>query len=101
MVGIEPTWNAGEADDAVSTPGSGRAPGGRAWQPTPVSWPGESMDRGAWWPTVPGVTKSRTQLKRLGMRACTHMYTVSLFHPSVVTDVELFPVIYSSLYFQV
>ena len=29
---------------------------------TPVFLPGESMDRGAWWATVHGITKSRTQL---------------------------------------
>ena len=29
------------------------------------------MDRGAWWATVHGVTKGRTQLKRLS----THTYT--------------------------
>ena len=30
------------------------------------------MDRGAWWATVHGVTKSRTQLKRLSIHiACT------------------------------
>ena len=30
--------------------------------PTPVLLPGKSMDRGAWWAAVYGVTKSRTQL---------------------------------------
>ena len=34
----------------------------RAWQPTPVFLPGESVDGGAWWATVHGVSKSRTQL---------------------------------------
>ena len=29
------------------------------------------MDRGAWWATVHGVTKSRTRLKRLSMHALT------------------------------
>ena len=28
------------------------------------------MDGGAWWATVRGVAQSRTQLKRLSMRAC-------------------------------
>ena len=32
---------------------------GRAWQPTPVFLPGESMDRGAWWATVHGVKRVR------------------------------------------
>ena len=30
------------------------------------------MDRGAWWATVPGVTKSQTRLKQLG----THTWTL-------------------------
>ena len=29
-----------------------------------------SVDRGAWWAAVHGVTKSRTQLKRLSMHTC-------------------------------
>jgi len=32
----------------------------RKWQPTPVFLPGKSLDRGAWWATVHGVTKSWT-----------------------------------------
>ena len=33
----------------------------RKWQPTPVFLPVEnSVDRGAWWATVQGVTKSQT-----------------------------------------
>ena len=45
--------------DLGSVPGLGRTPGGRAWQPTPVLFPGESP-----WtegPTVHGVAKSQTQ----------------------------------------
>ena len=34
--------NAGDVRDSGSIPGSGRSPGGRAWQPTPVLLPGES-----------------------------------------------------------
>ena len=34
----------------------------RQWHPTPVLWPGKSMDGGAWWAAVHGVTKSRTRL---------------------------------------
>ena len=33
----------------------------RAWKPTLVFLPGESMDRGVSWATVHGVTKSRTE----------------------------------------
>ena len=46
------------AGDAGSTPGLGKIPGRRAWQPTPVfSSLGNPMDRGAWRATVHGVTK--------------------------------------------
>ena len=34
----------------------------RQWHPTPVLLPGKSMDGGAWWAVVHGVTKSWTQL---------------------------------------
>ena len=37
-------------------------------------------DRGAWWVTVYGVTKSRTQLKRLSMNACTHFLPLKWYH---------------------
>ena len=35
----------------------------RAWKPTPVFLPGESIGRVAWWAKVHRVTKSCTQLK--------------------------------------
>ena len=41
----------------------------RKWQPTPVSLPGESQGRGAWWAAVYGVAQSRTQLKRFSSLA--------------------------------
>ena len=37
----------------------------RAWQPTPVFLPGDSMDRGACRGVVHGVAESRTQLSEL------------------------------------
>ena len=39
-----------------------KIPWGRKWQPTPVFLQENSMDRGAWWATVLGVTKNQTQL---------------------------------------
>ena len=50
----------------------------RAWQPTPVLLPGESMDRGAWWATVHGVAKNQTQLSDLA-------------HTHAITNASLFP----------
>ena len=37
----------------------------RKWQPTPVSLPGESQGRGAWWAAVYEVAQSRIRLKWL------------------------------------
>ena len=39
--GKESACNAGDTGDAGSIPGSGRSPGVREWQPTPVFLPGE------------------------------------------------------------
>ena len=39
-----------------------KIPWRRKWQPTPVFLPGESLDRGAWWATAHGVTKSHRWL---------------------------------------
>ena len=43
-------------------PWIGKIPWRRKWLPTPVFLPGNAMDRGAWWSTVHGVTKSWTWL---------------------------------------
>ena len=42
-----------------SIPGSGRSPGEGNGNPLQYSCLGNPMDRGAWWATVHGVTKSR------------------------------------------
>ena len=41
-------------------PGSGRSPGEGNDNPPQYSCLGNPMDRGAWWPTVHGTTKSQT-----------------------------------------
>ena len=41
------------AGDLGLTPGSGRSPGGGKDYPLQHSFLENSMDRGAWWPTVP------------------------------------------------
>ena len=46
--------------DMGSVPGLGRFPGGGNGNPLQYSWLGNLLDRGAWWPTVHEVTKSRT-----------------------------------------
>ena len=56
-----PPANSGDVRDVGSTPGSGRSPWRRTWQPTPVflAWK-ISWILGMWWTTVHGVTKSWT-----------------------------------------
>ena len=54
--------NAGDIRDSGSIPGSGRCPGEGNGNPLQYSCLENSMDRGAWWTIVHGVTKSLTQL---------------------------------------
>ena len=61
--------NEGDIRDAGSIPGLGRSPGGGYGNPLQYSSLGNPMDRGAWWATVRGVTKSQTRLKRLSTKA--------------------------------
>ena len=51
--------NAGDTRDVGSIPGSGRVPGEENGNPLQYSCLGNPMDRGAWWATVHGVTKSQ------------------------------------------
>ena len=53
------------AGDPGSIPGSGRSPGEEKGSPLPYSCLENSMDRGAWWAIVHGITKSWTWTKRL------------------------------------
>ena len=48
--------------DLGSIPGSGRSPGEGNGNPLQYSCLENPMEGGAWWATVHGVTKSRTQL---------------------------------------
>ena len=61
--------NAGDVRDAGSIPRSGRSPGGGHGNPLLYYCLENPMDRGAWWATVHGVTKSWTGLNDL---ACTY-----------------------------
>ena len=51
-------------------PESGRYPGGGYDNLLYYSCLANSVDRGAWWATAHGVTKSQTQLKVLDMHTC-------------------------------
>ena len=57
-----PPANAGDTGDVSLIAGSGRSPGGGNGTPLQYSCLGNPMDRGAWWATVQGVTKSQTRL---------------------------------------
>ena len=51
-----------DVGDPGLIPGSGRSPGEGNGYPLQYSCPENSMDRGAWWASIHGVAKSRTQL---------------------------------------
>ena len=65
------------AGDLGMTPGSGRSPGEGNGYPLQYSCLENSMERGAWWATVQGVTKCQTRLtyRYTDMRD-THTHTV-------------------------
>ena len=52
--------NAGDIGDAGSIPGLGRYPGVGNGNPLQYPCLENPMDRGSWWATVHGVTKSQT-----------------------------------------
>ena len=56
--------SSGDIRDAGSIPGSGISPGEGNGSPLQYSCLENLMDRGAWWDTVRGVTKSQTQLSQ-------------------------------------
>ena len=59
---------------------------GKATLPTPVFRPGEylDMDRGAWWATVHGITKSQTRLKWPSMHTLSAISAVSSVYLSLL-----------------
>ena len=52
--------SAGNAGDLVLIPGSGRSPGEGNGSTLQYSYLENSIDRGAWWTTILGVTKNHT-----------------------------------------
>ena len=57
-----PPADAGDSRDMGPIPVLGRSPGRGNGNPLEDSCLENPMDRGAWWATVHGVTKSQTQL---------------------------------------
>ena len=60
--GSEVIASACNVGDLGSIPGSGRSPEGGNGNPLQYSCLENPMDEGAWWASVHGVAKSRTQL---------------------------------------
>ena len=63
--------NAGDVRGSGSILWSERSPGGGHGNPLQYSCLESPMERGAWGATVHGVTEKWTQMKPLGMNACT------------------------------
>ena len=59
----KPTANAGDIRDVNSIPDPGRSTGGGNGNPLQYSCLENFVDRGAWWATVHGVSKSQTGLR--------------------------------------
>ena len=57
-----PPARAGASEDPGFIPGWGRSPGGGNGNPLQFSCLENPMDRGSWWATVLGVSKSWTRL---------------------------------------
>ena len=65
-----PPANSGDVRDVGSILGLGRLPGGGNDNPLQYSCLENPTNRGDWWATVLGVTKSWTRLKQLSTHAC-------------------------------
>ena len=79
LTGKEPTCQCRRHRDMGSIPGSGRSLRRGHSNPIQYSCLENPTDRGVWWVTVHGVTKSQTQLS-MRMRAHTHSLSLSHTH---------------------
>ena len=72
------------AEDANPIPGSGRSLGKGNGNPLQYSCWENSMDRGAWWATVPGVSKESDTIEQLSMHANSYftiiLWSIKGFH---------------------
>ena len=66
-----------DAGDVDLIPGLGKSPGGGSGNPLQYYCLGNPMDRGGWWTTVHGVTKSRT----VSAAAKSHQSCLTLCEP--------------------
>ena len=75
--------NAGDARDLGLIPGLWKYPGGGHGNPLQYSCLENPMDRGAWWATVHGVTKSQTRQNGLETQPCSRIVIAFLQGASV------------------
>ena len=75
LSGKQSTCNTGDKGDAGSIPGLGRSPRQGNGNPLQSYCLENPMDRGAWWATVHGVTKSQTQLSNF-TNICTRSSSI-------------------------
>ena len=85
--GSEGKASAGDVEDPGSIPGSGRSPGEGNGNSLQYSCLENLMDRGAWWATVHGVSKSRARLSDTH----THVY-IPYIHSSYYVSEKPFHV---------
>ena len=71
--------SAGDTGDTGSIPGLGTSRGIGNGNPLQYSCLENSMDRGAWWAAVHGVTKSQTILECVHTHTHTHTHTSQIF----------------------
>ena len=75
--------NAGDTGDEGLNPGLGRYPRGRNGNPLQYSCLENSVDRGAWWATVHGITKCQTWLS-----THTHTHTHTSIWAAITNMIE-------------
>ena len=79
-----PPANAGDINDVGLIPEFRQSLGGSHGNPLQYSCLENPMDRGAWWPTVHGITKSQTQLKWLSTQTLFAISSVSSVYLSLL-----------------
>ena len=89
--------SAGDVTDMVSIPGLGRSPRQGNGNPLQYSCLENPMDRGAWWATVHGVTKSWRRLKQLSTAQYRYFHNPS---QQMILTYNFFPTLRFWFYWQ-
>ena len=87
--------------DLGSIPGSGRSPGEGNGKPLQYSCLENPMDRGAWWATDHGVSKSRTRLSDFTIHSSMYKSAVILFLSGWLFGLVLSPMVVLIKFIQV